>query len=172
MRQKVVDALTPILQLDARAQSDLLARLAVPDSHYLVVDHEISEAQSTAVRNVIAAQNLPGLVLEPHAVRLYPNPGGAPGTTLASQLIGFVTAEAIRQLRHRAEVRLHPGGQAEAPLGAARQCRPDLAEHRPGDRPGSKRQDIHLTIDASLQLQLEKELYAAWTADTAKSASA
>lgn len=78
VRQKVVDALTPILQLDARAQSDLLARLAVPDSHYLVVDHEISEAQSTAVRNVIAAQNLPGLVLEPHAVRLYPNPGARP----------------------------------------------------------------------------------------------
>ena len=38
--------------------------------------------------------------------------------------------------------------------------------------PGTPGQSIRLTIDASLQLQLEKELYAAWVADSARSASA
>ena len=38
--------------------------------------------------------------------------------------------------------------------------------------PGVPGSDIRLTIDAGLQLQLEKELYAAWVADTAKMASA
>ena len=31
--------------------------------------------------------------------------------------------------------------------------------------PGTDGQDIPLTIDASLQLQLEKELYTAWVAE-------
>ena len=34
--------------------------------------------------------------------------------------------------------------------------------------PGTPGQSIRLTIDASLQLQLEKELYAAWVADGAR----
>ena len=35
---------------------------------------------------------LHGLKLIPQLVRIYPNQGGQPGTTLASQLLGFVSS--------------------------------------------------------------------------------
>ena len=38
-------------------------------------------------------------VLEPRAIRFYPSPGGAPDTTLASQLLGFVNADGDAQGR-------------------------------------------------------------------------
>src|SRR4051794_30515770 len=91
-RQGFVDALTPILSLTEPQRVDLLARLAC-ECHYLVVNRELSEAQSQGVREAVGKGSLPGVVLEPHPKRLYPNPGGAPRTTLASQLIGFVTSE-------------------------------------------------------------------------------
>ena len=40
--------------------------------------------------------------LEPMPVRFYPNNGGSPDTTLASQLLGFVTDDGPGQVRHRA----------------------------------------------------------------------
>ena len=39
----------------------------------------------------------PGLILEPEQVRLYPQPGGGPDTTLAAHLLGFVNREGVGQ---------------------------------------------------------------------------
>lgn len=170
-RQAVADALAPILQLDRKAVSDLVTRLA-GGGHYLVVNRELTEAQSLAVRDSVAANRLPGLVLEPHPTRLYPNPGGAPGTTLASQLVGFVTAEGSGSYGIEQHYDSILAGRPKL-LAALRDAggRPLQSTAQVID-PGANGLDLHLTIDASLQLQLEKELYAAWTADSAKSASA
>lgn len=172
-RQAVVDALTPILKLDHAAATDLLARLG-DGSQYLIVSREITDGQSAAVRKAQAdaTNDLQGLVLEPHAVRLYPNPGGAPGTTLASQLIGFVTSDGSGSygIEQRYDSILAGRPKRLAAL-RDRDGRPLQSTAEVIDA-GADGEDLHLTIDASLQLQLEKELYAAWTADSAKSASA
>ncbi len=172
VRPALVAVVAAVLKLDDRTVTDLIKNLGADNAQYLVIDREISEAQSTEIRTAVATSHLPGLVLEPHAVRLYPNPGGVPGTTLASQLIGFVTADGTGS--YGLEQR-YDGILAGRPklLAALRdnEGRPLQSTAQVID-PGAPGQDLHLTIDASLQLQLEKELYAAWVADNAKSASA
>lgn len=171
LRRPLVDALAPILQLDVNAGNDLVDRLG-GGGRYLVLNRELNEAQSTAVRETVARASLKGLVLEPHAVRLYPSPGGAPGTTLASQLIGFVTASGTGSygIEQRYDSILAGRPKVLAAL-RDRDGRPLQSSAQVLD-PGVDGQDLHLTIDASLQLQLEKELYAAWVANAAKSVSA
>jgi cell division protein FtsI (penicillin-binding protein 3) len=170
-RRRVAEALAPILGLDAAGADDLVARLT-SGGRYMVVNRELSEAQSIAVRELLATQGIPGLVLEPHAVRLYPSPGGAPGTTLASQLIGFVTASGTGSygIEQYYDSILAGRPKLLATL-RDRDGRPLQSSAQVLD-PGTDGQDLHLSIDASLQLQLEKELYAAWVANAAKSASA
>lgn len=172
VRPALVAVLAALLRLDDHSVADLITHLGVADAHYLVIDREISEAQSAAIRAVVASAHLRGLVLEPHAVRLYPNPGGVLGTTLASQLIGFVTADGAGTygLEQRYDAIL--AGRPKL-LAALRdnEGRPLQSTAQVLD-PGTPGQDLHLTIDASLQLDLEKELYAARLADDAKSASA
>lgn len=171
LRQTVVSDLTPILQLDKAGVASLVSSLS-GTGHYAVVDRELTEDQSAAVRAVVDKDGLKGLVLEPHAVRLYPNPGGAPATTLASQLIGFVTSDGAGTYGIEQHYDSILAGRPKL-MAALRDAfgRPLQSTAQVLD-PGADGQDVHLTIDASLQLQLEKELYAAWTADNAKSASA
>jgi cell division protein FtsI (penicillin-binding protein 3) len=165
-----VDSLSRILGLSGSAKRDLLARFN-ERGKYLVVQRELTDEQSAAVEAALADGTLTEVTLEPHAVRVYPNPGGAPGTTLASQLLGFVSTDgtghygieqyydSILAGRPKVVAALRdPSGQ---PLESTAQVLD----------PGTDGQDIRLTIDAGLQLQLEKELYAAWVADAAQSVS-
>ncbi|HEV8053248.1 MAG TPA: penicillin-binding protein 2, partial [Candidatus Limnocylindrales bacterium] len=114
---------------------------------------------------------LVGLALESRPVREYPNPGGAPQTTLASQLLGFMTEDGrghygiesyYDDVLAGTPTRFASVTAGLLPIPGAMQVTQD-------GQPGS---DVRLTIDASLQLQLEKELYAAWVADRAKRVSA
>jgi cell division protein FtsI/penicillin-binding protein 2 len=171
LRRPLVTSLSPILQLDEKAGDDLVDRLG-SGGRYLIVNRELTEAQSVAVRDLINREGLAALVLEPHAVRLYPSTGGAPGTTLASQLIGFVTAAGAGNYGIEQRYDSILAGRPKL-LAALRDSdgRPLQSSAQVID-PGADGQDLHLSIDASLQLQLEKELYAAWVANAAKSVSA
>jgi cell division protein FtsI/penicillin-binding protein 2 len=155
-RVSVPARLAEILGL-SREQADELAAKFTSDRPYVVVDRQLTVAQSDQVRAGLADESLAELDLEAHPVRFYPNAGGSPDTTLASQLLGFVTQD----------------GQGR--YGIEQDSQDVLA----GDRAATASTDgsttlpteggtVQLTIDASLQLRLEKELYAAWVADRAK----
>jgi cell division protein FtsI (penicillin-binding protein 3) len=170
-REDVVQRLAAILALDGPGAARARDQLASSDP-YVILARELTDDQSQRVQAGLADGKLAGLLLEPKPIRVYPNPGGAPGTTLASQLLGFVNREGeghygieerYQQLlggRPRLETALRdPGGRA---IGGT-----EIVTD-----PGVPGADLRLTIDASLQLQVEKELYAAWVADKATRVSA
>jgi cell division protein FtsI/penicillin-binding protein 2 len=113
-----------------------------------------------------------GLSLEPEPVRIYPQQGGGPDSSLAAQLLGFVNRDGQGQY----------GIEQEYQDTLAGSPRVIVADRDPGGQPvldtasvvdgGVPGQDVHTTIDASLQLSVEQELLAAWVADKAKSVSA
>ena len=90
------------------------------------------------------------------AVRFYPTAGGFPDTTLASQLLGFVTQDG--QGRYGVEQ------ASQTVLAGAGNATADATGNAPLPQTGGS---VQLTIDASLQLRLEKELSAAYIADRA-----
>ena len=154
-RTSVAKNLAAILGLPDGQKADLIAKFesGVP---YVVVARRITQEQSDAVRAGLASGDLSALDLQPQPSRFYPNAGGSPGTTLASQLLGFVTEDG--QGSYGVE---QYGQQALAgDSGATADVAPDIGLPHVGGR-------VQLTIDASLQLRLEKELYAAWVADRA-----
>jgi len=148
--------LAAILDLDDSEAADL-ARSFSSDLPYLVVDRRLTDQQSEQVRAAIADGSLDHLLLEPHPVRFYPSAGGSPGTTLASQLLGFVSDDGVG--RYGVEQASQDVLAGEG--GATATVSDDLTLPREGGT-------VELTIDASLQLRLERELYAAWVADRAK----
>lgn len=169
--EPMVRKLGRILGLDRDARDRLRLTLG-GDSAYVVIDRELSEEQSQRVKTGLATGTLTGLVLEPKAVRDHPSPGGAPDSTLASHLLGFVNAEGAGQ--YGIEQRYHDllGGTPRITSSlrdASGRVIGDSTRVLQEGHPGT---DLRLTVDASLQLQLEKELYAAWISDGARSVSA
>jgi cell division protein FtsI/penicillin-binding protein 2 len=170
-RPEVVQELAAILALDSTGKERIDSQLQSKDA-YVILARDLSEQQSQRVRDGVADEQLVGLNLEPQPVRIYPDPGGAPGSSLASQLLGFVDREGTG--RYGIEQRY------QALL--AGQPREVTALRDPSGRPlggteivkdaGVPGADLTLTLDASLQLQVEKELYAAWNADRATRVSA
>jgi len=167
-REAIVQGVGDILALDEAAREHLRERTLDPRAKYAVIDRELTEEQSRQVRALISSQRLVGLELVPHAVRVYPNPGGQPGTSLASQLLGFVQKDTGTG-RYGIE------GYYDSILAGT----PKRVAVRTGGSggetvldPGVDGQDIRLSLDVSLQLQLEKELLLAWNADEAKRVSA
>ncbi len=147
--------LAQILGMNEQQAADLAARFTA-DRPYVVVARELTESQSDQVRAGLADESLAELDLEPHPVRFYPNAGGSPNTTLASQLLGFVTQDG--QGRYGIEQASQDvlSGQSGA-----------TASTTGSTTTATEGGSVQLTIDASLQLKLEKELYAAWVADRA-----
>jgi cell division protein FtsI/penicillin-binding protein 2 len=154
-RDSTVAGLAQILELDATATASLRSQFT-DERPYLIIDRRLTPQQSDAVRDGLAGGTLVQLGLEPHPVRFYPSAGGSPNTSLASQLLGFVTEDG--QGRYGVE----QAGQDILGVDSG-------AVASTGGRPTSATEggSIQLTIDASLQLRLEKELYAAWVADRA-----
>jgi cell division protein FtsI/penicillin-binding protein 2 len=156
-RPVVAQRLADILGLGEDDTQALVATFvsAIP---YAIVSRRLTEQQSDLVRSGLADELQTGeLALEPQPMRFYPNDGGSPGTTLASQLLGFVTDDG--QGRYGIEQ------YGQDLLAGVDGATANVAENSlPLPQPGGQ---IQLTIDASLQLRLEKELYAAWVADRA-----
>lgn len=147
--------LAQILGLNSQQAADLAGRFT-KDRPYVVVSRQLTQEQSDQVRAGLAEELLAELDLEPHPVRFYPSAGGSPNTTLASQLLGFVTQDG--QGRYGIEQASQEVLSGE--LGATASTTGSTTTATEGG-------NVELTIDASLQLKLEKELYAAWVADGA-----
>lgn len=157
-RPTVVANLAQILGFDSQQQASLLASFGPDDGPvpYVVVDRELTETQSDEVRAGLSNQSLVAVDLEPHSVRVYPTAGGSPDSTLASQLLGFVTSDG--QGRYGVEQ------ASQTTLEGTGSTTADAGGNAPLPQTGGT---VQLTIDASLQLRLEAELYAAWVADRA-----
>ncbi|HUR16936.1 MAG TPA: hypothetical protein VMZ33_06600, partial [Candidatus Limnocylindrales bacterium] len=147
-RDAVVAQVAEILGLDSAGRDDLTAKFAA-GAPYAVLSRQLTPEQSQKVRDGLDT-DLYALGLEPQAIRFYPNDGGSPDTTLASQLLGFVTADGQGRYgieQYRQDLLAGVDG-ATANLAADSLAVPTIGD------------DVMLTIDASLQLRLEKELYA------------
>ncbi len=155
-RPKVAHRIGAILELDGRDLDQLVDTFESAVA-YTIVARRLTQEQSDLVREGLRSKDLAALALEPQPVRFYPNSGGSPDTTLASQLLGFVTDEGQGSygIEQYGQDLLAGASGATADLGADAQAVPQTGG------------DMQLTIDASLQLRLEKELYAAWVADRA-----
>jgi cell division protein FtsI/penicillin-binding protein 2 len=160
----VGDELASILGLgdsDAAALRDKIASR----KPYVIVAREVDEATAGRIRDAMAAGRLSNLSLEPIPVRVYPQPGGAPSTTLAAKLMGFVNGDGAGQYGVEQRYQDVLAGRPQVQLAerdASNQPVPGTGEVVDPGAPGI---DLRLTIDAGLQLTLEQELLAAWVAD-------
>ena len=172
-RRAVAAVLVDLLQLRGEAATELVEKMT-SDREYVVLARDLSPEISDRIRELSAGRRpaLAGLKLEPEPSRVYPQPGGAPGTTLASHLLGFVNREGVGQYGVE---QFYQGDLAGEPrvISAQRDINgrpiPETASVLEIGVPG---QDLTLTIDASLQHALEQELLATWVADRAKRVSA
>ena len=172
-RTQTAATVNEILGLTGDAATTVTA-LVASGRPYAVLAHDLAPEQSDAVR---AAQGgdpptAAGLILEPEELREYPQNGGAPGTTLAAHLLGFVNRQGEGQYGVEQYYQTILAGKdtvVAAQQDGAGNLIPDTSTVLEQGYPG---QDMELTIDASLQVALEQELLAAWIADRAKRVSA
>ena len=159
-RSDVARRLASLLDLGP-ARTDQLVAEFESGRPYVVVARQLTLSQSSQVRQQVAEGKLAALSLEPRSIRFYPNPGGSPSTTLASQLLGFVTEDGVGRYGVEQYSQALLAGDSGSTAAV-------------GDGVGlpTSGGSIQLTIDASLQLRLEKELYAAWVANRAERVSA
>ena len=170
-RRAIGAELATILGLDVKAKAALNVRLA-DRMAYVVLAHNLQPQVSDRIRASIAAGRLQRIALEPEPTRIYPQGGGAPNTTLAAHMLGFVNREGGGQYGVEQRYQDVLGGSPKVVLAQKdvnARAIPETATVVDAGVPGS---DIRLTIDAGLQLALEQELLAAWIADHAKSVSA
>ena len=167
-RKRDTTALVDFLELSGDVE--VAFRKAMAGTGYYVVlatnvdadlGKEIADAQATGA--------LGAMTLEPTPVRVYPQAGGAPRTSLAAQLLGFVNDNGKGQYGLE---------QQYDSLLAGRPQQLEIDPNRPGPTgihvvdPGADGEDIRTTIDVGLQLQLEQEVYSTWAADKAQAVSA
>jgi cell division protein FtsI/penicillin-binding protein 2 len=167
-RKRDADALVDYLGLDPDPEAAL--RKAIEGNGYYVilatnVDPDIAKEITDAQLN----GGMSTITLEPTPVRLYPQAGGAPHTSLAAQMLGFVNAGGSGQYGLEQQYDTLLAGKPE--VVSVDPNKPGPAGERIID-PGTPGTDIQTTIDASLQLQVEQEVFATWLADKAKTVSA
>jgi cell division protein FtsI/penicillin-binding protein 2 len=170
-RKTTVTTLTGILGLDDAASFALRDQLT-GDSKYLILRHGLERAVADRIQSAIDARQAFGLSLEDEPVRVYPQAGGGPGSTLAAHLLGFVNRAGGGQYGVEQSYQSALAGEPRvvtADRDAGGQPILDGATVTQQGQPGA---DLTLTIDAGLQLRVEQELLAAWVADKAKAASA
>ncbi|HEU4673117.1 MAG TPA: penicillin-binding protein 2 [Candidatus Limnocylindrales bacterium] len=163
-QSKEATNLAAILGLDEPAAATLRDRIA-SRRPYVVLAQEVDEATAARIRTAIAAGDLSNLSLEPIPVRVYPQPGGAPDTSLAAKLMGFVNSDGAGQYGVEQAYQEVLAGRPEilsAQRDASNRAVPGTEEV---EDPGAPGVDLRLTIDAGLQLSVEQELLAAWVAD-------
>ncbi len=172
-RADVAAKLVTLLGLQGDAADTLTARMT-STKEYQVLARDLDPKISDQIRAMSAGKDpeLEGLHLEPEQVRLYPQAGGGPRTTLAAHLLGFVNREGVGQYGVEQYYQDDLAGMATwvaAQRDASGNAVPDTSTVMEEGYPG---QNITLTIDASLQGAVEQELLSAWIADRAKRVSA
>src|SRR5213596_2694005 len=170
-RATVAQALVDLLGLTGEDVATLTGRMTA-DRAYVILTRDLDEPTAARIRAGVASGQLPGIALEPEPFRVYPLPGGAPGTTLAAKLLGFVNRDGGGQYGVEQHYQDTLAGQPRVVLAerdASNNLVPDTSQVL---QPGVTGQDLRLTIDAGLQLSLEQEVMAAGVADRAPSVSA
>jgi cell division protein FtsI/penicillin-binding protein 2 len=170
-RSEVGREIAAILELDPVATQALVERIR-DDRPYVVLARDLEESVADALREAEADGRIEQISLEAEPVRVYPQPGGDPTTTLASHVLGFVNREGDGQYGVE---QYHDQLLSGEPKTLVSQ-RDANGRPVPGTTtivdPGLAGVDLRLTLDASLQLALEQELLATQLADGAVSVSA
>jgi cell division protein FtsI/penicillin-binding protein 2 len=170
-REALTAIVADVLALDDAGLASMRARLA-PEKAYLVVARGLDTVDAEAIRGRTRAAGLAGISFEPESVRVYPQSGGGPDTSLAAHLIGFVNREGQGQYGVEQYYQDRLAGTpaiVESDRDANGQA---IAETQHTIDAGTAGTDLSLTIDAGLQLALEQEVIQAWVADRARSVSA
>ena len=170
-RRAVGDELAAILELDAEATNTLRERLR-QQTGYTVLAYGLSAEAAKAVREAIGDGRLVSVSLEPEPSRVYGQAGGGPDTTLAAHLLGFVNRDGVGQYGVEQQYQDLLAGSPRVLLAQRDVNARTIPETATVTDPGVPGADLRLTIDAGLQLAVEQELLAAWTADEAISVSA
>ena len=171
IRDATEKELIGLLGLEEEAAATLRANLAT-DRAYIVLARNIEPAISDRIRAALKDGRVAHVSLEPEPVRIYPQAGGGPDSTLAAHLLGFVNRDGVGQYGVEQYYQATLAGTprvAVARRDITGRAMTDTAIVSEAGVPGV---DVRLTIDAGLQVTLEQELLAAWIADQAKSVSA
>jgi cell division protein FtsI/penicillin-binding protein 2 len=171
VRAATADALVELLGLDEEAAATLRANLAT-DKAYVVVARGIEPATSERIREALREERIEHVSLEPEPVRVYPQAGGGPDSTLAAHLLGFVNREGVGQYGVEQYYQSTLAGTPRVAIARRDITGRALTDTAVVSESGVPGADIRLTIDSGLQVTLEQELLAAWIADQAKSVSA
>jgi len=170
-REILVALLAEQLGLDEAAANGLRDRLT-SDQSYVVIARDLPTDQADAIVSAARANGITTVGVETSQIRLYPQTGGAPKTSLAAHLIGFVNREDEGQYgveRYYQDLLAGTPTIMESDRDANGQ---PVLETRHTVSAGTPGGDLSLTIDAGLQLVLEQEVMAAWVADRPRSVSA
>jgi cell division protein FtsI/penicillin-binding protein 2 len=140
---------------------------------YVILAHDLDQAMADRLRAAITAEGVGnGVDLATEPARVEPQVGGAPKTSLAAQLLGFVNRGGVGQYgieQYYQDVR---AGRPKVVMAARSINGRPLIDTGQVTDPGTPGQDISLTIDGNLQLAVEQEVMAAAVADSAVSVSA
>jgi cell division protein FtsI/penicillin-binding protein 2 len=167
-RKQDGNALVDYLGLDPDAEAKLRALLE-NHGYYVILARNVDPDTAKEITTAQLNGAMTTLTLEPTPVRLYPQAGGAPNTSLAAQVLGFVNDAGAGQYGLE---------QAYDKVLAGKPAIVSIDPNTPGPAgehivdPGMAGSDIRTTIDAGLQLQVEQEVFSAWLADKAKVVSA
>lgn len=170
-RDALAAIVAEVLNLDEAGQASLRARLET-DTSYVMVVRNLDTVDAEAITARVKEAGLPGVSFEPEAIRVYPQSGGGPETSLAAQLLGFVNRDGQGQYGVEQFYQESLAGTpaiVESDRDANGQ---PIVETRQTIDAGTAGTDLSLTIDAGLQLTLEQEVIQAWVADRARSVSA
>ena len=171
VRTRTGSELIALLGLDEEAAATLRANLAT-DRAYVVVARGIEPATSERIREALRTDRIEHVSLEPEPVRVYPQAGGGPDSTLAAHMLGFVNRDGVGQYGVEQYYQSTLAGTPRVALARRDITGRALTDTAVVSESGIPGADVRLTIDAGLQLTLEQELLAAWIADQAKSVSA
>jgi cell division protein FtsI/penicillin-binding protein 2 len=167
-RKRDATALADYLGLDPGPEATLRQDME-SDGYYVILATNVAPDIAKDITNAQLNGALTEITLEPTPTRVYPQAGGAPNTSLASQLLGFVNGAGNGQYGLEQQYDKQLAGKSE--VVSVDPNKPGPAGEHIID-PGLPGADIRTTIDASLQLQVEQEVFSAWLADKAKAVSA
>jgi cell division protein FtsI/penicillin-binding protein 2 len=172
-RAEVAARLVQLLGLTGEDAANLTTRMT-SDREYVVLARALDPSISDQIRQLSAGDEpeLSGLLLEPQSVRLYPQAGGGPGTTLAAHVLGFVNRDGVGQYGVEQYYQDQLAGLATVVAAQRDASGNAVPESSTVIEPGYPGQNLTLTLDASLQVAVEQELLSAWIADRAKRVSA
>jgi len=167
-RKRDTDALIDYLGLTGDAKS-AFQKAMTGTGYYAILATNIDADLGKEIADAQANGALGAMTLEPTPVRVYPQAGGAPRTSMAAHLLGFVNDAGIGQYGLE---------QQYDALLAGKPQQLEIDPNKPGPAgihivdPGQAGEDLRTTIDVGLQLQVEQEVFSTWAADRARTVSA